>query len=328
MKSEIDLSIVVPVYNSAETLPKLVERLSHLPVDGAYELILVNDGSHDNSAEVCRQLTGTAEFPVTFVNLSRNFGEHNAVMAGLHQARGKYIINIDDDFQNPPEEVVRVYEYARSGNYDVVYTRYPERCHSLWRVFGSRLTNKMADVLLDKPKGLYLSSFRCMNAFIASHILEYKGSFPYIDGMIMQMTQNIGVIEVAHSERQNGDSGYTLRTLLHLWGSVFTNFSVLPLRLAFGLGIFLTVTAFIGIIFVIVDHALYGTPAGWGATMFPLILLRGIQMLLTGVIGEYVGRMYLNSNKRPQFVVRDVVTSKDSALFSGSRSKENSETSS
>ncbi|MCU0858377.1 MAG: glycosyltransferase family 2 protein, partial [Pontiellaceae bacterium] len=137
VKPEIGLSIVIPVYNSAETLPDLVGRLANLPIKGKYELILVNDGSQDNSAEICRQLTETAGFPVTFVDLSRNFGEHNAVMAGLHQARGKYIVNIDDDFQNPPEEIVRVYEHALKGNYDVVYTRYPERHHSVWRVWAS-----------------------------------------------------------------------------------------------------------------------------------------------------------------------------------------------
>lgn len=317
MKYPFDLSIVIPVYNSAETLPKLVARLAGLPIEGRYELVLVNDGSSDNSAEICQQLVGTAGFPVTFVNLSRNFGEHNAVMAGFHHVRGRYVINIDDDFQNPPEEVVRVYDFARKGKYDVVYTCYPERCHSPWRVFGSRLTNKMADILLDKPKGLYLSSFRCVSAFLIAHMLEYKGAFPYIDGMIMQMTQNIGVIEVSHAARHDGESGYTFRKLMQLWGSVFTNFSLLPLRVAFVLGLLLAVISFTGILFVLVDHTLYNTPAGWGATMFPLILLRGIQMILTGVIGEYVGRMYLNSNKRPQFIVRDVVTSDELAASPG-----------
>lgn len=319
MNPEIDLSIVVPVYNSAETLPNLVGCLANLPIKGDYELILVNDGSRDNSAKICRQLAENAGFPITFVNLSRNFGEHNAVMAGLHCARGKYIINMDDDFQNPPEEVVRIYEYALNGDYDVVYTRYPERRHSPWRVFGSRLTNKMADILLDKPKGLYLSSFRCMSAFLVKHILEYRGSFPYIDGMIMQMTQNIGVIEVAQAERQNGDSGYTLKKLFHLWGSVFTSFSILPLRVAIAIGVLFAGLGFIGIIWVFIEHFIQDTPAGWGSMMCTLLLFRGMQLILLGIVGEYVGRMYLNSNKRPQFVVRDVVTSGKPAPPGGSQ---------
>ena len=178
------LSIVVPVYNGADSVPTLVEALAKLEVPGGHEIVLVNDCSPDNSLEVCRELCRRNEVALTVVNLARNFGEHNAVMAGLSHARGAYIVNMDDDLQNPPEEVVRLWRYAKDNDYDVVYTYYAEKQHAAWRNLGSRFTNWCADFLLDKPKGLYLSSFRCMSAFTARNILAHTGPFPYVDGLL------------------------------------------------------------------------------------------------------------------------------------------------
>ena len=228
----VALSIVVPVYNGALSVPVLVRALSHLTVPGGIEIVLVNDCSPDNSLEVCRGLCRRDEVALTVVNLARNFGEHNAVMAGLRYAHGAHVITMDDDLQNPPEEVVRLWHHAKDNDYDVVYSYYAVKKHSSWRNLGSCLTNWCADHLLDKPKGLYLSTFRCMNAFTVKAVLEHTGPFPYIDGLIMQVTQNIGRMEVAHSPRETGESNYTLRRLVRLFLSMFLNFSVIPLRMA------------------------------------------------------------------------------------------------
>jgi len=186
------LSIVVPVYNGAASVGELVHALEVLDIPGGHEIVLVNDGSPDNSREVCLDLVKTAKIPVTLVDHARNYGEHNAVMTGLRHARGKWVINMDDDLQNPPSEVARLLTYAQETKHEVVYTYYDEKQHAGWRNLGSQFTNWCATQLLDKPKDLYLSSFRCMSAFLVERILDYHGPFPYIDGLILQITRDIG----------------------------------------------------------------------------------------------------------------------------------------
>ena len=210
----VGLSIVVPVYRGAATVGALVEALSALRPEGGIEIVLVNDGSPDNSGDVCRALQQSATVPLTYIEHARNFGEHNAVMSGLRHARGAYIITMDDDLQNPPEEVIRLYDHARLGNFDVVYTRYAVKEHEGWRNLGSAFANWVADQLMDKPKGLYLSSFRCMSALAVSEVVKYRGPYPYVDGLLMQVTQRLDSIEVKHFARAEGRSNYTMRRLI------------------------------------------------------------------------------------------------------------------
>jgi undecaprenyl-phosphate 4-deoxy-4-formamido-L-arabinose transferase len=240
------------------------------------------------------------------VNLSRNFGEHNAVMAGLGQARSAYVITMDDDLQNPPDEVVRLWQYALHNDLDAVYTYYPEKQHSVWRNLGSRFTNWCADVLMDKPKGLYLSSFRCLSAFTVRSILACGGPFPYIDGLVMQVTQNIGQLQVKHLPRKNAYSNYTVRRLVRLFMTMFLSFSVIPLRLSTILGISMAAFGMLDLLSVVVE-ALHGrTPEGWASLMVVTLLLSGVQLIMLGVLGEYLGRLFLTINDKPQFVIRDI----------------------
>ncbi|TNF33229.1 MAG: glycosyltransferase [Gammaproteobacteria bacterium] len=305
--SQPALSIVIPVYNGADSIPVLVDALSQLAIDGGKEIILINDCSPDHSLSVCQQLCQQHDTPITVINLSRNFGEHNAVMAGLSQARGKYIITMDDDLQNPPEEITKLWQHARDGNFDVVYSRYSRKEHASWRNWGSRLANACADILIDKPKGLYLSSFRCMSAFAAKSILNHTGPFPYVDGLLMQVTQNIDSIEVTHLPRAQGQSNYTLKRLLRLFLSMFLNFSVMPLHLATMLGLGMAALGVVGIIVVIIEAITIGTGAtGWASLMAAMLLIAGVQLTMLGVIGEYLGRLFLTINGKPQFVIRDI----------------------
>ncbi|HWK45417.1 MAG TPA: glycosyltransferase family 2 protein [Stellaceae bacterium] len=311
------LSIVVPVYNGAESVGTLVAALETLAVPGGHEIVLVVDGSPDNSLEVCRGLIDKAAIPITVINLSRNYGEHNAVMAGLHHTRGAHVITMDDDLQNPPEEVVRLLNYAQSTGRDVVYTYYDVKEHAGWRNLGSRFTNRVADFVLDKPKGLYLSSFRCMNAFVVSRIIRYDGPFSYIDGLILQVTQNLDRILVKHLPRARGDSNYTMRRLVRLWMNMFVNFSVMPLRMSTLGGMGLSALGTIGVVLVIFEALFFDTPPGWGSIMAAVLLLSGVQLLILGIVGEYLGRLFLTANRKPQFIVRDVTRSKDGDADAG-----------
>jgi undecaprenyl-phosphate 4-deoxy-4-formamido-L-arabinose transferase len=307
VKHAVGLSIVVPVYRGATTVGLLVEALSALRPEGGLEIILVNDGSPDNSGEVCRALQKTATVPITYCEHARNFGEHNAVMTGLRHARGAYVITMDDDLQNPPEEVIRLYDHARLGNWDVVYTYYAEKKHAAWRNLGSRFANWVADTLLDKPKGLYLCSFRCMSALVVREVTKYTGPYPYVDGLIMQVTQRISAIEVRHLARAEGRSNYTLTRLVRLWLNLATSFSVLPLRMAIYAGVLMGCLGLAAAGYVIAEGFSGKTPSGWASSMTTMLLIAGVQFLILGVLGEYVGRAFLSANGKPQGVVREVV---------------------
>jgi glycosyltransferase involved in cell wall biosynthesis len=302
------LSVVIPVYQGANTIGELVGALRALEIDGGLEIVLVVDGSPDNSIDVCKELTLLPGAPITLLSLSRNFGEHNAVMAGLARARGAYAITMDDDLQNPPAEVRRLFEHARDGNYDAVYTFYAEKKHAPWRNLGSKFTNWCADRLIDKPRGLYLSSFRCVSAFVRERIVaSYEGPYPYVDGLVFQVTQNVGRLEVHHLPRHEGQSNYTLRRLIRLWLAMFLNFSVMPLRLAtlFGLG-FGALGAIAAVITIVEAIVSDKPPQGWASLMVAVLVLAGVQLVLVGLIGEYLGRMFLAVNRKPQYLVREV----------------------
>src|SRR4051794_16199872 len=308
-KARFALSIVVPVYRGADSVGELVDALEQLDIAGGHEIVLVNDGSPDDSLAVCRGLLERARIPITLVDLSRNYGEHNAVMAGLRHARGVHVITMDDDLQNPPEEVERLLAFAQESGCDAVYTYYDEKQHAIWRNLGSRFTNWVAGFVLDKPKGFYLSSFRCISAFVVREITRYEGPFPYVDGLILQVTQNIERLRVRHLPRAVGRSNYTLRRLLRLWLSMFVNFSVMPLRISTATGFALSLIGAAGGLSVILEALFSSPPAGWASLMAAVLLLSGVQLMILGLLGEYLGRLYLTANGKPQSIVKWAVHS-------------------
>ena len=305
------LSFVIPLYRSSATIAAVVRDIEALPIDGGHEIVLVHDGSDQATSDVCRQLVASGKVPITLIEHARNYGEHNAVLTGWRHARGAHIVNLDDDGQNPPAEAMRLWQEAQRTGLDVVFGWYAEKQHSLFRNLGSKFTNRMTDWALDKPQGFYLSSFRCVTKFVADQVVGYAGPYPYIDGLLLQVTQRIGSIEVRHEPRRAGESTYTLRRLVRLWLSAWINFSVLPLRVATVLGLIL---AFGGVIALVVLAVAWfrnvGPPQGFGWLMAALVVFSGTQLVLLGLIGEYIGRMFLTVNQRPQSVVREIVTNR------------------
>jgi glycosyltransferase involved in cell wall biosynthesis len=306
------LSFVIPLYHSAETIADVVRDIEALPIEGGHEIVLVHDGSGEPTSKVCRELIRNAKVPITLVEHARNYGEHNAVLTGWRHACGAHIVNLDDDGQNPPAEAVRLWRHAVEHDLDVVFGHYEAKQHSAWRNFGSWFTNRMTDWALDKPHGFYLSSFRCVSAFVAQQVVTYAGPFPYIDGLLLQVTQRIGSIDVRHEARRAGTSTYTLRRLVRLWLSAWINFSVLPLRVATIAGL---VIAIAGVLALAGVAWLWwkdiGPESGWGWIMAALLIFSGTQLVMLGLIGEYVGRMFLAVNQRPQAVVREIARSRE-----------------
>ncbi|MSN25934.1 MAG: glycosyltransferase [Geobacter sp.] len=303
------LSIVIPVYNAEKTIAELCRKLVLLlSADYRLEIILVNDCSSDGSDAVCRSLQSELPDLVSYARLSRNFGEHNAVMAGLNQARGEYVVIMDDDLQNPPEEVPKLVAEIRKG-YDVVYCQYLDKRDSLFRNLGSYLNGTMARVILNKPSNLYLSSFKALNRFIVEQIIKHRNPNPYLDAIILKITRDIGTVSVRHDQRRTGKSGYTLKKLTALWGDMIVSYSLIPLRILAAIGFVLTLMGVYSVADMLVRgiHPLLENPSDIEKLASVSMFFRGFQLLATGIVGEYVGRIYLKLNQEPQYIIRELL---------------------
>lgn len=308
MRDAIDVSIVIPVFNAERTIASVVGRLEEVfrPQCRAFHIVLVNDGSADRTHELCAAMAEEQPAIITYLRLAKNFGEHNAVMAGLHAAAGEYVVVMDDDGENRPEDAWRLFQAARSGSYDLVYSVYPKREHHWFRIWGSRFNGWVASLLLDKPRDLYLSSFKCLSRWLVGEVIKYRGPFPYLDGLALRCTRNIGRVPVIHQRRAEGRSGYTLRKLMRLWLNMFVNFSVVPLRASAVLGLMLVCCGMVLSGWVIAEKfAGRAVPSGWPFLAIITMLFSGTQLVMLGLVGEYVGRLFLSANETPQFVVRE-----------------------
>jgi undecaprenyl-phosphate 4-deoxy-4-formamido-L-arabinose transferase len=300
------LSIVVPVYRSASILPKLVEQIHNEmckeALDGRFELLLVNDGSPDNSWNVIRALAAEHPF-IKGISLRRNFGQHNAIMAGLNYAIGDFVVIMDDDLQHPPQAIGSMIR-ALSEGYDVCYTNYLNRQHVWWKKLGSRFNDWVATCLLNKPRGLYLSSFKAIRKEVVKEIIQYDGPYTYVDGLILDVTRSITTVDIEHQARCEGAGNYTLRSSFSLCLGMATSFSILPLRIASYTGFVMAALSVIVILVVCVQKLLHPElPAGWASLIATILLVGGVQTLCIGLIGEYLGRTYLKLNRKPQFVI-------------------------
>ncbi|MCG7328549.1 glycosyltransferase family 2 protein [Achromobacter sp. ACRQX] len=302
----LELSIVIPVYRSESILPKLIAKVEEvmrsLRLSERFELILVNDASPDNSWKVISEQAQTRPY-IKGVSLRKNFGQHNAVMAGMHHASGRFVILMDDDLQHPPTAIGQLLDALRSG-YDVCYTNYVGRQHALWKKAGSKFNDLVATYALRKPKGLYLSSFKALRLEVVKEVIRYEGPYAYVDGLILDVTNSITTIDIEHQPRAEGEGNYNLRRSLSLWLKMLTSFSILPLRFATAVGFCMSVFSLIMIVVITIQKFVHPEyPRGWASLIAAIFLVGGIQTLCLGMIGEYLGRTYLKVNRKPQFVV-------------------------
>lgn len=302
------VSFVIPCYRSAETIGKVVAEIDEAMKKLSaytYEIVLVNDSSPDDTFEVIRGLCAQRG-DICGINLARNFGQHAALMAGFRQTRGDVVVCLDDDGQTPADEVGKLLDKLEEG-YDVVYARYCHKQHSAFRNFGSKVNELMTRFMLGKPKDLYISSYFAAKKFVVKEMIKYRNCYPYVIGLVLRTTKNITNVEVNHRERELGTSGYTLGKLFGLWFNGFTAFSIKPLRVATACGGFCATAGFLYGIYTIIKKFLNPlVPMGWSSTMAAMVFIGGMLMLMLGLIGEYIGRIYISLNDAPQYVVREI----------------------
>ena len=301
------ISYVIPCYRSEHTLPAVVgeitAKMQTLP-QYDYEVILVNDCSPDDTLGTIRRLVA-ADAHVQGVDLARNFGQHAALMAGFHQCSGDIVVCLDDDGQTPADEVDRLLQKLDEGC-DVVYACYDNKQQAGWRNLGSWVNSKMTEIMLGKAPDLVVNSYFAARRFVVEEMIRYEHCYPYVIGLVLRTTKNICNVPVHHRQREEGRSGYTLRKLLGLWMNGFTSFSVKPLRIATYFGTLSALAGFLYLIFIVINHFTRHTaPLGWASTTALLLLLGGVILIVLGLIGEYVGRIYMCANAAPQYVARE-----------------------
>ncbi len=304
------ISFVIPCYNSSNNIRGVLNEIRDAMGERqevAYEIVLVNDCSKDNTADVIKKFAREDKHVIA-IDLAKNAGQPNALLAGFNHVSGDYIMTSDDDGQTP---VGRVFDFLAEINkgYDVVCARYTERNQpSLFRRMGTRLNTKMSDWLIEKPKGTYMASFFMAKRYIIDEMIRYQQPYPYIAGLILRTTQNIGNLDMEQRERNSGSSGYNLGKLLKLWINGFTAFSIKPLRIAASLGVGFGVAGFVLAIITIIRKLLIANiQVGWSSLISVNLIVGGIILIFMGLIGEYIGRIYMCINETPQYVVKEVV---------------------
>lgn len=316
MDKKEKVSFVIPCYNSTNTVARVVDEIKEVMTGPMamyeYEIILVNDGSPDKTTFNAIEEIVKKEKHIKGIDLSRNFGQPSAVMAGLNNASGDYVVCGDDDGQTPFLELPKLFAKIEEG-YDVVEARYAVReRRSLFRKCGTFLNESMATWLIAKPKGLELTTYWVVRKYVADEMVMYRNPYPYLGGLMMRTTQNVCNVDVMHRERLSGKSGYSLKKMIELWLNGFTSFSVKPLRLMSWIGMLIAVGGFLFGVYIIINKLLNpNVNAGYSSIMSLMLFMFGVLFFFMGMLGEYVGRIYISLNRAPQFVIKNYMESQD-----------------
>jgi len=303
------ISFVIPCYRSENTLEKVVDEIKDKMTSlhrYEYEIILINDCSPDKTFAVIKRLCAENK-NIIGLDHAKNFGQHAALMAGFHFVTGDIIICLDDDGQTPADEADKLIAKIEEG-YDVVYAAYENKKHSVFRNIGSNINRKMTEVMLGKPKELYISSYFAAKRFVVDEMMKYRNAYPYVIGLVLRTTKNICNVTVNHRDRMEGASGYSFKKLAALWVNGFTSFSVVPLRIASYGGGLVAVMGFLYAVYTVIAKVCDPNRViGWSSTISIMLILGGMILLVLGMIGEYIGRIYISLNNSPQYVIRTVI---------------------
>ena len=303
------LSIVIPVFNSEDCLRALASRIQEelSSVTGSYEVLLVDDCSEDSSWTVVDELClEVAEF--RGFRFRKNFGQDNAIMAGLANTTGDIVVIMDDDLQHDPKNI-RLLMASLGDKYDVCYGQFSTKRQTRVKNIGSWLNNLVANIVLRKPRALYLSPFKALRGDIVREVIKYQGPYPYIDGLILGVTSKVTQVVLEHQSRYSGKGNYNIRASLRVWLRVLTGFSVAPLRLATVLGLLVSSTGFIFMAIYLVQWQLgIRGPAGWLTVTVAVLVLGGVQLMSLGLIGEYIGRIFVSQNQARQYIIEREVS--------------------
>lgn len=303
------ISFILPCYGSEKTIEFVVNEIRQTVSQKQaydYEIIAVNDCSPDKVWDVLLKLAEQDQ-KVKLLGLAKNMNRPGAVMAGLGRASGEYIVVMDDDGQCPMDRFWDLLAPVE-GDYDVSMADYPQRKQSMFKNFGTVVNQKMTQYMLDRPKDLQFTNFMVMRQYIAKEICKYTNPYPYMTGLILRTTRRIACVPMEERSRHSGSSGFTFKKMLSLWMNGLTAFSIKPLRLSTLLGVVLAIVGFLYGLFVVVRKIIHPSiSAGYSSIMAILLLVSGVLMLMLGLIGEYIGRIYISLNNSPQYVIRDEV---------------------
>ena len=300
---EIDISVVIPVYNSEDNLPELSKQIKKSLDSLTYELIFITDQSLDGSWVAITQLALKDE-SIIGINLRKNSGQDNAIFAGIQYSKGRYVVIMDDDLQHSPADILRLYEEIKKG-YDLCYANFHNKKQALWKNIGSWFNGKMAEIFIGKPKNIYLSPFKIIRRDVINEVKITNYLYPYIDGLLFSITSNITQINVKHYDRFSGVSTYTFLESVKVFIKLATGFSVLPLRVASFVGFSTSVIGLLLSLYYISEFFLFNSaPQGFTTIVVLLLILGGITLMSLGVIGEYLGRIYLSINKNKSYTIK------------------------
>ncbi len=301
------VSFVIPCYRSAKTIGAVTAEIGAAMAalkQYDYEIVLVNDCSPDDTWEAICALA-KEDSHIAAVDLAKNFGQHAALMCGMRRSRGDFVVCLDDDGQTPADEVGKLLEKLEEG-FDVAYASYADKQESGFRQFGSNVNRRMTELMLSKPRELELTSYFAARRFLVDEMLRYEHCYPYVMGLVLRSTKRICNVPVHHRAREEGRSGYTLSKLLGLWMNGFTSFSVKPLRIATYTGAAIALIGFLYALIIVIRYfTIHLAPMGWSSTTAIILIVGGVNLLLLGLVGEYVGRIFMCVNATPQYVERE-----------------------